>query len=167
MGQVPDDLDVEIPAIETEVGALRERTQQLVSELERRLRDRAARAKHTLESLRHVADVRAQLEERPLITIGISAATAIALGVGVWAAVTRWQRSRRPLARLRGRVLAYRALLAQPRRALHPREPVAKQLVVAALIAGATTIARGLSALLVKRTIEPRMLPPRQELELA
>jgi hypothetical protein len=55
---------------------------------------------------------------------------------------------------------AYRALLAEPHRAFRAREPIGKQLVAAVLIAGATTIVRSLSLLLVKRTVAPRMLPP-------
>jgi ElaB/YqjD/DUF883 family membrane-anchored ribosome-binding protein len=159
MGQVPDDLK-EITAVESEVDTLRERTQQLVAELERRLRARATQAKQTFERARRAVDVRAQIKAHPGIAIGVSAAAATALGIGVYVAVTRALEQRRPMNRLRARAQAYRALLADPRRALRKREPFGKRLLAALLIAGATTIVRGLSLVLVKRTIEPRMLPP-------
>jgi hypothetical protein len=160
MGQVPDDVK-EITAVETEVDALRERTQKLVAELERRLRARATQAKETLARVRRAVDIKAQIKAHPGIAIGVSAAAATALGVGVYVAVTRaLEERRRPMKRLRARAQAYRALLADPHRALRKREPFGKRLLAAILIAGATTIARGLSMLLVKRTIEPRLLPP-------
>jgi ElaB/YqjD/DUF883 family membrane-anchored ribosome-binding protein len=158
MGKVPDDLKA-LPAMDAEIGVLRDRTQQLVAELERRLRARAAGVKHTIARVRRVTDVKAQLRENPALAIGLSAVVAIALGAGVYVLVSRQLAARRPLNRLKGRVLAYRALLAHPHRALHPREPIGKQVIAAVLLAGATTIVRGLSALLVKRAIEPRMLP--------
>jgi ElaB/YqjD/DUF883 family membrane-anchored ribosome-binding protein len=161
MGQVPDDLK-EIPAIEKEVDALRDRTQQLVAELERRLRARAAQARHAVDKVKRVADVRTQIKEHPGITIAVSSATAIALGVGVYVVVARMLESRKPMNRLRGRMAAYRALLAEPHRALRKKEPIGKRLVAAILIAGATTIVKGLSAILVKRVAAPRMLPPHE-----
>jgi ElaB/YqjD/DUF883 family membrane-anchored ribosome-binding protein len=161
MGQVPDDLS-QIPAIEKEVDSLRDRTQQLVAELERRLRARASQAKDAVARVKRVADVRTQIHEHPGIAIAVSSAAAIALGVGVYVVVARMLEARKPMNRLRGRVAAYRALLAAPHRALLKREPIGKRLLAAVLIAGATTIVKGLSTLLVKRTVEPRMLPPRR-----
>jgi hypothetical protein len=161
MGRVPDDLN-EIDAVEAEVDTLRDRTQRLVAELERRLRARAGKAKHALERVRHVADLRAQLQEHPVLTISASTVAAVALGVGAYFVVARIVERRRPTRRLRARFAAYRALLADPRRALHPREPLAKRLVQAVLIAGATTIVRSLGLILVRRTVAPRMLPPEE-----
>ena len=160
MGQVPDDLNDEIPAVEAEVDALRDRTQQIVAELERRLRARAAQAKDTIERVKRATDVKAQIKAHPRITIGVSSAAALALGLGVYFSVARMLERRKPMNRLKGRLYAYKALLANPHRALHKKEPIGKRLLAAVLIAGATTIVRGLSMLLVKRTIEPRMLPP-------
>jgi ElaB/YqjD/DUF883 family membrane-anchored ribosome-binding protein len=166
MGQVPDDLKDEIPAVEAEIDGLRERTQQIVAELERRLRARAAQAKHTIERVKHATDVRAQIKEHPGVTIAVSSVAAVALGVGVYVVVVRMIERRKPMNRLKGRLYAYKALLADPHRALRKKEPLGKRLLAAVLIAGATTIVKGLSTLLVKRTIEPRMLPPpRRELE--
>ncbi len=166
MGQVPDDLK-QIPAIEAEVDALRDRTQQLVAELERRLRARATQAKETVARVRRVTDVRRQLREHPAITIGVSSAAAIALGLGVYVTVSRMLAARRPMHRLRGRVAAYRALLAEPHRALIKRERLGKRLIAAVLIAGATTIVKGLSTLFIKRSVEPRMLPPATRVSVA
>jgi ElaB/YqjD/DUF883 family membrane-anchored ribosome-binding protein len=162
MGQVPDDLKDEIPAVEAEVDALRDRTQQIVAELERRLRSRAAQAKTTIERVKRATDVRAQLKAHPGITIGVSSVAAIALGIGVYVTVARMLERRKPINRLKGRLYAYKALLADPHRALHQREPLGKRLLAAVLIAGATTIVKGLSAILVKRAAAPVLLPPHQ-----
>jgi len=167
MGQVPDDLKNEIPAVEAEVDALRERTQQIVAELERRLRARAAKAKDTFERVKYVADVPARLREHPGVTVAISSAAAVALGLGVYFVVARMVERRKPINRLKGRLHAYRALLAEPHRALRKQEPIGKRLIAAVLIAGATTIVKGLSTLLVKRSIEPRVMSrPQPRFEL-
>ncbi|HXU70415.1 MAG TPA: hypothetical protein VN947_13855 [Polyangia bacterium] len=160
MGEVPDDLKLAIPAVDAEVEALRERTQSLVAELERRLRMRATQAKETIAKVKRVTDVRAQLAAHPRVTIGVSTVAAIALGFGVYVAVARMRERRRLMPRLKARLHAYKALLAEPHRALYKKEPIGKRLLAAVLIAGATTIVRGLSQLLVKRAVEPRMLPP-------
>ncbi len=166
MGQVPDALKDEIPAVEAEIDGLRERTQQIVAELERRLRARAAQAKTTIERVKHVADVRAQIKEHPGATIAVSAAAAVALGFGVYFVSVRIIERRKPVNRLKARLSAYKALLAEPRRALRKKEPLGKRLLAAVLIAGATTIVKSISMLLVKRTIEPRMLPPPEPREV-
>lgn len=165
MGQVPDDLN-EIDAVEAEVDALRDRTQRLVAELERRLRARAASAKTTFERVKHAVDVKAQLHEHPGVTIGVSTVAAVALGIGVYVVVVRLVERRRPINRLKARAFAYRALLADPWRALRKKEPLGKRILAAVLVAGATTLARGLSAILVKRAVAPRMLPPAEAEEL-
>lgn len=162
MGQVPDDLNDEIPAVEAEVDALRDRTQQIVAELERRLRARAAQAKDTIARVKRATDVKAQIKAHPRITIGVSSVAAIALGLGVYVSVVRMLERRKPMNRLKGRLYAYKALLADPHRALHKKEPIGKRLLAAVLIAGATTIVKGLSAILVKRAAAPAMLPPHQ-----
>jgi hypothetical protein len=125
---------------------------------------RATKAKETFAKVRRAADVRAQIKAHPGITIGVSAAATIALGLGVWITIARARERRRPLNRLKGRIIAYRALLANPHRALHHHEPIPKRLLAAVLVAGATTIVRSLSLLLVKRTVEPRMLPPERRM---
>ncbi|MCA1665392.1 MAG: hypothetical protein LC659_14200 [Myxococcales bacterium] len=162
MGQIPDDLNEEIPAVEAEVDALRERTQQIVAELERRLRARAAQAKTTIARVKRATDVRAQLKAHPRVTIGVSSMAAIALGLGVYVTVARMLERRKPMNRLKGRLYAYKALLADPHRALRKKEPVGKRLIAAVLIAGATTIVKALSAILMKRVAAPAMLPPHQ-----
>jgi len=160
MGQVPDDLNDEIPAVEAEVDALRDRTQQIVAELERRLRARAAQAKDTIARVKRATDVKAQIKAHPRITIGVSSVAEIALGLGVYVSVARMLERRKPMNRLKGRMYAYKALLADPHRALHKREPIGKRLIAAVLIAGATTIVKGLSAILMKRVAAPAMLQP-------
>jgi ElaB/YqjD/DUF883 family membrane-anchored ribosome-binding protein len=161
MGQVPDERN-EMKAVVAEVDTLRERTQQIVSELERRLRARATKAKHTLARARHAVDVKAQLREHPQLTVGVSTVAAIGLGVGIYVIVARRLEARRPQNRLRARVRAYRAFLAQPQRALRKKEPIGRRLLAAAIIAGTTTIVRSVTLMLLKREVEPRVLPPRR-----
>jgi ElaB/YqjD/DUF883 family membrane-anchored ribosome-binding protein len=148
MGEVPDDLD-EIGAVAAEVDGLRDRTEKIVAELERRLRDRAARVRDTYARVRHAVDVRAQLAEHPRVAIGVGTGVAFALALGVWLAMARARAARKPMNRLRGRMHAYRALLADPQQALRPRQSLGGRLVAAVLIAGATTIVRGLGIFLI------------------
>jgi ElaB/YqjD/DUF883 family membrane-anchored ribosome-binding protein len=158
MGQASDDVsDDELPAVTAEVDALRERTQAIVAELERRLRDGADKAKHTFLRIKRAADIKAQIVEHPGLAIGVSTVAALALGFGVWVAMARRREARRPINRLKTRLGHYRALLAEPHRALLKQEPIVKRLVAAVLIAGATTIVRGLATMLVDRA---RSLPP-------
>lgn len=161
MGQVPDDLD-EISAVAAEVDGLRDRTQRIISELELRVRERAERLRQGVARVRHAVDVKAQIAEHPRIAIGVGAGVTVALGVGIWIAVARALEARKPMNRLRGRMHAYRALLADPQRALHPRERIGKRILAAVLIAGATTLVRGLGLILAKRIAAPapRALPP-------
>jgi ElaB/YqjD/DUF883 family membrane-anchored ribosome-binding protein len=160
MGEATPRDDVEqIPALSAEVDALRERTQTLVSELERRLRQRLQLSRATVARVRHAIDVRAQIEEHPAAVIGVGAITSALLGVGIYFVVVRVRRSRQPLYRWRARLAAYRLLLREPERALRKHPPLGRRLLAAVLIAGATTLMRSLSALLVKRAITRRQLP--------
>jgi len=174
MGQVPHDLKEdpakELEGVEAEVDALRDRTQQIAAELERRLRARAAQAKDTFVRVKNAVDVKRQLRLHPQVAIGVSSAAAIALGIGVYVAVSRMLASRKPINRLRGRMNAYRALLADPHRALRKKEPIGKRLLAAVLIAGATTIVKNLGTILAKRTMqamdERRSLPAHESVDI-
>ncbi|MDB4967607.1 MAG: hypothetical protein JWN44_3296 [Myxococcales bacterium] len=166
MGQVPDDVK-EIDAVEAEVDTLRDRTQQLVAELERRLRARASQAKHTIERVKHAVDVKEQIRLHPRVMIGVSTAAALALGIGVYVSVSRMLAARKPMNRLRRRTEAYRALLADPRRALRKKEPLGKRLLTAVLVAAATTLVKNVGTMLAKRAMqEPRRLPGREVVEV-
>jgi hypothetical protein len=172
MGEAHRDLN-EIPALAAEVDSLRERTQSLVAELERRVRARAERTlrlvdrgRDTWARVRHAVDVKAQLAERPAVVVSLGAAAALALGLAVWVTLARRREQRRPLNRLRARLSAYRALLAEPERALHRHPPLGQRLITAVLLAGATTIVRGLSLLAFKDATQPRQLPPPQPPQL-
>jgi hypothetical protein len=174
MGQVPHDLKEdplkEIEGVEAEVDALRDRTQQIAAELERRLRARAAQAKHTIARVKDAVDVKRQISLHPRVMIGVSSVAAIALGLGVYVTVSRMLAARKPMNRLRGRMHAYRALLADPDRALRKKEPIGKRLLTAVLVAGATTIVRGFAMILAKRAMrsidERRSLPGRETVEI-
>jgi hypothetical protein len=165
MGQVPDDLNA-IPAVAAEVDALRDRTEQIVAELERRLRARATQVRGAIDRFKRVTDVRGQIAAHPRITIGVSSVAAIALGLGVYFAIARRRQARKPMSRLMARARAYKALLADPGSAMHRREPIGGRVLAAVLVAGATTLVRGLGLLFLARTLGPRLLPPHRPREV-
>lgn len=156
MGRVPDDLN-ELVAVEAEVDALRDCTEKIVAELERRLRARAAQVKETFASVKRITDVPKQLAAHPAVAISLASGVALALALGTYAAIARRRAARRPLARLRGRVHEARAQLAER---LQPERPsLAKRLWTALLVAGASQLVRGLAKLLLD---PPRQPPPPQ-----
>ncbi len=156
MGQVPDDLKTptELDAAEAEVDQLRDRTQRLVAELERRLRARASQAKDAFDKVREAADFPLQLRKHPLVAIGVSTTAAVALGIGVYVVVSRMIARRRPMGRLRARAEAVRGFLSDGLARRRPPPRLGARIIAAVLIAGATTIARGLGIAWVKRTVE-------------
>jgi hypothetical protein len=162
MGRVPDDLNT-IVTVEAEVDALRDRTQKIVSELERRLRARAAQVKETFANVKRITDVPKQLAAHPTIVISIASGVALALALGTYAAIARRRAARRPMARLRGRMRDARMQLAER---LQPRRPsLAKRVLTAILVAGVTQLVRGLGTLLLdeaRKQPSPQLaLPPR------
>ena len=166
MGKSPTD-DVkrqESDALEREIDSLRQRTQDLIAELEHRVdrvKDRVEAVKDRAMQVKDFAkNVPAQLRAHPKTVAGVSTGTLALAGLGIWLFIRRRIEERRFSNRMLHRARGYRALLADPHRALHAREPIGKRLLAAVLVAGATTIVRSLSLLLVKRTVEPRMLPP-------
>jgi ElaB/YqjD/DUF883 family membrane-anchored ribosome-binding protein len=156
MGQVPDDLNDpnELDAVEAEVDQLRDRTQRLVAELERRLRSRAARAREAFEKVKEVADLPQQLRRHPVVAIGVSTTAAVALGLGVYVVVVRIMAARRPMARLRARASELRGLLGDGLRRRPPPPRLGARLISAVLVAGATTIARALGTAWVRRNVQ-------------
>jgi hypothetical protein len=170
MGEAPRDLN-DIAALAAEVDSLRERTQSLVAELERRVRASTERTLHlvdrgreALARVRHAVDVKAQFAERPLVVMSVGAAAALTLGLGVYFTRARRRALKRPLNRLRARLSAYRTLLAEPERALRHDARLGQRLIAAVIVAGATTIVRGLTRLLVAGAPPSRQLPAAQRL---
>ncbi|HEX4460910.1 MAG TPA: hypothetical protein VIA18_23180 [Polyangia bacterium] len=171
MGRVPDDLNA-IVAVEAEVDALRDRTQKIVAELERRLRARATQVKETFDSVKRFTDVPKQIAAHPTVVISIGAGLMLVLALGTYSAIARRRAARRPMARLRGRMHEYGALLAHPERWRQPppKPSLLKRLLTAILIAGATQLVRGLGTLLIEQSSRSRepatrarrlALPPR------
>ncbi|HZS41536.1 MAG TPA: hypothetical protein VFF06_32120 [Polyangia bacterium] len=168
MGQAPSDDLKTVADVEREVDELRLRTQALLEELERRIRDGVDRARGAVDRVKHAVDVPARLRElpaairkRPALAGGIGLGTVAVVGFGVWLAVHRRRQAARPMARLRRRALAYRALLAEPHRALEPRPRIWRKLLGAVLIAAATSLARNLVGTAYHEVAErrPRQLP--------
>jgi hypothetical protein len=163
VGKAPDDLIEELPAAQAEIDTLRERTQAVAAELERRLRAGAETAKDGYQWVKRATDVRAQIKAHPRIMLGASTALALALGLGIYLAAARRREARRPINRLKGRLHHYRALLGEPQRAFAKQAPLGQRLVAAVLIAGATTIVRGFGMLLFKQRPPRAALPPAPE----
>lgn len=160
MGRVPDDLN-EIVAVEAEVDALRDRTQRIVAELERRLRARASQVRETFDNVKRYTDVPKQIAAHPRVVISIGAGLMLVLALGTYSAIARRRAARRPMARLRGRMHDYGELLAHPERfRAPPKQSLFKRLLQAVLVAGATQLVRGLGTLLIERST-----PTRQQLD--
>jgi hypothetical protein len=165
MGQAPGDDVKRAAAVEREVDELRERTQALLEELERRVREGVDRAKGTAARVKRAVDVRAQLrrlpgaiERHPLVAGGVGLGGAVAIGLGVWLAVERRREARRPMTRLRRRAATWRALVADPRRALSTEPRIWRRVLTAVLVTAATALARNLIAGAFTRAA-PRELP--------
>ena len=169
MGKAPVELK-EIDAVEREVDELRERTQGLIAELEKRIGDGVDRVTHTAESgqlgiarIKHAVDLPAQIHEHPRAATGIGIGTAAAIGLGLYFLFSRRAARRRPLARWKRRAGAYREILANPERALaHERPSLTRRLLAALLVAGATGLVRQIAALafpVPSSTIAQKSLP--------
>jgi hypothetical protein len=160
MGKDPIDVK-EIDSVEREIDALRARTEALLAELEQRVsenveraRGRVDRVKSGLRRAREITDVPAQARAHPRAAAGVGAGTTIAIGLGVWFLVARWRHGRQLSTRFRRRASAYRALLADPERALAPRVPsLGRKLLTALLVTLATTVVRRLATKGVERAL--------------
>ena len=162
MGQAPGDDVKAVAEVEREVDELRARTQALLEELERRIRDGVDRARGAVNRVKHAVDVPAHLralpaaiKRRPALAGGIGAGAAAAIALAIGLSVHR----RRLAARMQRRAAAYRALLAEPQRALHPRPPLWRTLARAALLSIASSLAFSLTATAYRHLAAPR---PRQ-----
>ncbi len=151
MGQAPRDDVKAVSEVEREVDELRERTTALLEELERRVRDGVDQARGTVERVKNAVDVKRQLrripagiKQRPVLASGIGVGTAAVIGFGIWFTIHRRREARRPMARLSRRAAAYRALLADPERAMSERPAIWGRVLSAVLAAAAATIARKL-----------------------
>jgi hypothetical protein len=165
MGQAPRDDVKAVSEVEREVDELRERTTSLLEELERRIREGVDQARGTVARVKNAVDVKRQLKRipagikrRPVLASGIGVGTAAAIGLGVWIAVRRRHEARRPMARLKRRAQAYRALITEPRRATHERLPIWRRVLTAVLAAAAATLARKLIETGYQRLQEQRRL---------
>jgi hypothetical protein len=136
----------EADAMEREIDVLRQRTEDLIAELERRVngtveraKDGVERVKAGIERARELGDVPAQVRAHPRTAAGIGAGTVALVGFGIWIFVSRRAEDRRMSNRVRRRAQAYRALLADPERALAAREPSMRRKIITALIITAST----------------------------
>jgi hypothetical protein len=159
MGKDPGhDVKGEQAAVETEIDQLRARTQQLISELERRIQDKVTGTRETVARVRHAVDVRAQLKEHPRAAAGLGAGTLIALGVGAWFLVARAREQRRLVPRVQRKALALGAMLRDPERYIARKEPVGRRVLGAVLVTAATVVIRALA----QRLTEPIARPQRR-----
>jgi ElaB/YqjD/DUF883 family membrane-anchored ribosome-binding protein len=151
--------DHEMSAVEREVEQLRERTQSLLGELERRMHQRLDSARGTVERVKHAVDLPAHVRRHPRAAAGIGLGVAAAIGVGIWLAVTRHRQAARPMARVRRHADAWRQILSDPQRVLLKREPLARRLLGAVLITAATVLVRTLAQRSAHRLLEPPASP--------
>jgi hypothetical protein len=152
MGKHPVDDVVEVDAVQREIDVLRQRTEDLIAELERRVETRVDGAKRRVERVkeglsraREFGDVPAQVRAHPRAAAGVGVGTLALAGLGVWWLLARRAEERRFVRRVQRRAGAYRDLLANPERALEERGPsLKKRLVGAILIALATSMTKRL-----------------------
>jgi hypothetical protein len=145
MDQVSRQDDVEdIDAVKREIDSLRLRTQTVAQTLQERLFARKRQLSDVVERVKQLGDVRQQLARHPLAAGGSGAITLIGVGLVVYTTYRRRRRERTLRRRIARRAQAYRALLAHPEAALHPREPLGKRLLGAILTAAATTVTHAL-----------------------
>jgi hypothetical protein len=142
MGKDPID---HVGAAEREIDVLRQRTEDLLAELERRMETRVDRVKQRAARARELVDVPGQLRAHPTAAAGVGVGTLALAGVGVWWLLVRRADRRRFVRRVQRRAGAYRALLAHPEHALEERGPrLGRRLLGAILIAAATSVTRRL-----------------------
>jgi ElaB/YqjD/DUF883 family membrane-anchored ribosome-binding protein len=150
MGQTPSDDVSELAAVEREVDELRLRTQALLEELERRIRDGVDRARGTVERVKRAVDVPAHLralprviKENPKTSAGIGAGVLALTGLAITLAILKRRRDARVWPRVRARAAAYRRILAEPH-AVFERRPahLGRRLLAAVLTTAATVIVR-------------------------
>jgi hypothetical protein len=151
MGKAQGDELGEIAAVEHEVDQLRVRTQELLDELEQRVRSGVDRAKGAVARVRYVADVPARVKElpqtmrrHPRATAGIGLGTAMMIGVGVWLFLRQRRAARRPLRRWQQRTAAWRAMFTTPQQVVAREPRILRRVVTAVLVAGATVLTRRL-----------------------
>lgn len=158
----------DLMAVKREVEALRERTQSLVQELEQRVHRTVDRAGETVARVRHALELPARMKERMMEQLRSRPTLFLAIGVGVVGAsavlttltVRRRLRARRPLARLRSRLQAYRGLLAAPQLGRPPRS-LGRRLLGMLLVAAATSLTQQALQRSFKDAARPLSLPAR------
>jgi ElaB/YqjD/DUF883 family membrane-anchored ribosome-binding protein len=167
MGKAPDhDVKQELRSVEKEVDLLRERTQSLVSEIERRIHERVSHVRSTVDKVKHAVDVKAQARAHPRVAAGIGAGAVVAIGLGIWLGVARSHRRRQLIPRMQRKAIALRQFLIDPELHLQKKEPIGRRVVAAVLATAATVLVRALAQRLVdqmrqpKRLAAPSLLPP-------
>ena len=160
MGKAPgDDVSQEMQSVEKEVDQLRERTQALVDELERRVHERVSQARSMVDRVKHAVDVRAQVRAHPRAAAGIGGLALLAIGAGIWIGVARSHRRNQFVPRVQRKARALGQILVDPERHLHRKEPIGRRVLVAVLATVATVLARAIAQRLVEQVKARRQLP--------
>jgi hypothetical protein len=134
----------QIDEVKREIDTLRERTQSVAMALQDRLFARKRQVSDLVGQLKRATDVRMQIKRHPVAASSTGTATLLGAGLVAYLAYRRWKRERSLGRRIARRAHAYRALLADPERALRPRNPVGKRLLGAVLSAAATAVTQAL-----------------------
>jgi ElaB/YqjD/DUF883 family membrane-anchored ribosome-binding protein len=160
MGQAPTDDVKALGAVEREVDLLRERTETLIEELERRIGSSMDRARATVNKVKHAVDVPTHVRTYPRASAGIGVGTAVAIGLGIWMSVRRRREANRPMNRMRRKAIALRAILADPERVLRGgREPIGRRVLGAVLVTAATVVVRALATRMARPIATPLTEP--------
>jgi hypothetical protein len=155
MGEAPrdDDLSADVEAIDREVAALRHRTQAVFAELQARLTRGLDRARDGLDRARRAADLPRQIRTHPVATVVTGLLVAGAAGGVATLVVRRYRQTHTFSARMRRRARGWRTLIADPDRALRPREPLGPRLLQAAILAAATALVRHAATSAARRAL--------------
>jgi ElaB/YqjD/DUF883 family membrane-anchored ribosome-binding protein len=161
MGKAPpgDVVSQEMDSVEKEVGQLRERTQALVAELERRIHERVDKARSTVDRVKHAVDVRAQVRAHPRVAVGVGGAALLAIGAGIWIGVARSRQRNQFVPRVQRKARALGQVLVDPERHLLRKEPIGRRVLVAVLATVATVLARAIAQRLVEQRKAQPQLP--------
>ncbi len=156
----------ELQAVEREVDELRMRTQTLLEELERRVREGVDKAKGTVERVKYAVDVPARVKELPRVikrhpaaASGVGLAIAGVIGATVWIAIARARARRSTWGRVRHRAIGYGRILQDPHRVLRRREPIWRRVLIGVLVTAATTVVKSMLTDALKRVAEEHERP--------
>jgi ElaB/YqjD/DUF883 family membrane-anchored ribosome-binding protein len=166
MGKTPGrDVNGDLESMERVVDELRERTQSVISELERRIHRRADSLRGAVRQVKSALDVKKQVRAHPRTAVGLGAVLVIGAGLAIGFGVAHLRAQRRFVPRVRRKARALGMIVADPERHLHKREAIGRRVLAGVLTTLATFAARSLAQRLLERAERPA-LPTRSEIPI-